>query len=739
MADKSTKRPRYLSYPANSQPDNGSSSSHHQGGARGGGVGQPPFGVPPPPPPGSGHRVKSQPDVTVQILSEKSGGSSANNLGNESPESGSLYSDEIPSGYNSGEQYDTISTGYMSGEAYELPETRMDLANREPALDVIEECHPQQSSSDKCDDSEDNMFKVPVVTVATPTAAAKLQAEMMNDEDVSSTSSCPDNMMGGVNEDMESILNNTSPTSYGGKKLHRKKVTTFAIPIEASPLNTDDYEAEMHEPYDESSDPGMGDAPTGGYRAVPSDTDTSAIDSDPLAVMGADDSGNLMMGRHKRRKKKNLKNHDEAWFNSHDTKAWSVARIVCFWSAVVSMLIATIVAAVMIATMPRNCDPVSDWYQGKVAIDVVPKPGATLNVQTIIDNLKTYKERGIKTLHLKHVDIDVPTSKFLNKSDTILENPGDAILRNLTASLHDLNMTLMIRIPVREDNENAKPERISMELKHQVELSIKFWAEKGADGIFLQGLENFDWQGDWVVKDVSRWKDALEQYGQHTTNTRILMTSYKLVEKLSDNGLPVDEALRYISLLDANIVLDSGNVTVISSSLDEVAEWDAHETRPWINWNFKMSKDANESIRNAEAAFQMLLPGTINLGYDAADLNQSTLHDMTSLRAVAVPIYMNGNYKRCDCEAGTEKEPNYHLRQPIEAIFQLERFYSRRHRYVLVANFGTEEARLESIGRIYAGGVVVLDTTHRLPLETQIKFNELTLSSGEAIVIKLPK
>ena len=27
--------------------------------------------------------------------------------GNESPESGSLYSDEIPSGYNSGEQYDT--------------------------------------------------------------------------------------------------------------------------------------------------------------------------------------------------------------------------------------------------------------------------------------------------------------------------------------------------------------------------------------------------------------------------------------------------------------------------------------------------------------------------------------------------------------------------------------------------------------------------------------------------------
>lgn len=94
-----------------------------------------------------------------------------------------------------------------------------------------------------------------------------------------------------------------------GKKV-RKKPLSFAIPIEASPLNkNDDNEDEM---YDESSDPGMGDAPTGGYRAVPSDTDTSAVDSDP----------NAMSGRHKRlgKRKKNLKNHDEAWFMAHDTK-----------------------------------------------------------------------------------------------------------------------------------------------------------------------------------------------------------------------------------------------------------------------------------------------------------------------------------------------------------------------------------------------------------------------------------
>merc|ERR1719400_1091634 len=97
-----------------------------------------------------------------------------------------------------------------------------------------------------------------------------------------------------------------------GKK-PRKKPLSFAIPIEASPLNKNDNDDEM---YDESSDPGMGDAPTGGYRAVPSDTDTSAVDSDP----------NAMDGRHKRlgrKTKKYIRNHDEAWFMAHNTKTWS--------------------------------------------------------------------------------------------------------------------------------------------------------------------------------------------------------------------------------------------------------------------------------------------------------------------------------------------------------------------------------------------------------------------------------
>ena len=92
-------------------------------------------------------------------LSEQRSKSNNLNNGNESPESGSLYSDEIPSGYNSGEQYDTISCGYMSGEAYELPDTRMEL--REPDLEVIEECILPLGAAN----SDENIFRMPSANI----------------------------------------------------------------------------------------------------------------------------------------------------------------------------------------------------------------------------------------------------------------------------------------------------------------------------------------------------------------------------------------------------------------------------------------------------------------------------------------------------------------------------------------------------------------------------------------------
>ena len=79
------------------------------------------------------------------------------------------------------------------------------------------------------------------------------------------------------------------------------------------------------------------------------------------------------------------------------------------------------------------------------------------------------------------------------------------------------------------------------------------------------------------------------------------------------------------------------------------------------------------------------------------------------------------------------------LNQPMDDTIQLERFYNRRHRYVLVANFGQEVTNLAPVGKIYSGGELVLDTSQSLPQEVYTKFSAINLQPREAIVIKLPK
>jgi hypothetical protein len=192
--------------------------------------------------------------------------------------------------------------------------------------------------------------------------------------------------------------------------------------------------------------------------------------------------------------------------------------------------------------------------------------------------------------------------------------------------------------------------------------------------------------------------------------------------------------------LDAHLELDQGlDMDHMKQDMVDITQWDTIQSRPWINWNLKTTLP----LSNAATALQMLLPGTINLIDEHQIIHDpAAFKNMTTLRALAVPIYMNGNYKRCDCEEGTTKEINYAIRQPMAETIQLERYYNRRNRYVLVANFGEEHVNLEPVGQIYSGGELVLDTSKSLTdveIENYVKFSSVDLQPGEAIVIKLPK
>lgn len=670
--------------------------------------------------------------------------------GDKSPDSASLYSDEIPSGYNSGEQYDTLSTGYMSGEAYELPETRLEL--HEPALDVIDECIQPLGSNAV---SDDNIFVFPLGP------GFKSNLEKKDDaESLSSTSSSDTAHANTVEANVhhESGLPVARSPNYVGsvKNKIRKKMASLSIPMDNSPLGKLDYDEQDIE----SSDFGPGaDAATGGYRVVPSDTDTSAFDSDANALIsGATDSGNELHhasirnnskgARLAARKAKKIRKHDEQWFDANDNKYWAVTRIICFWGSILCMLTSFVVAGILIYHMPRQCDPITEWYQGNVLLDVKPEFSSTGNVYRmeigqIVDRLSSIKSQGIRGIHLKRLMADpkgkqdtfLPTADFRKVYESVL-GPERSI-QELVNAVHDANLTLMVEIPVVGSLNETDKGALTLDLEHAVSKNIQFWSQLGTDGIYLKGLEHFGTDA-WVAQSVQNWRMILDKFG-NSHGKRVLMTSYKFAHNIYEhNNEGAKEALQNIELLDATINIEESNLAELTQEVAKIAEWDAIEGRPWINWNMRFLQ--NLHLNHAALAFQLLLPGTISVSNHLNDtLSNQTLKNLTAIRTLAVPIYMNGNYKRCECKEGTTKETNFILRDPFGDVLQLERFYNRRHRFVLVANFGDEEASLESVGKVYSVGQIAMDTSGTHLTNEDVSIRTISLAPGHALLFKLQK
>jgi hypothetical protein len=679
--------------------------------------------------------------------------------GRDSPESGSLYSDyesgqqyedkDLPSGYNSGEQYDTLSTGYMSGEAYELPETRPEPL--EPTLASIEEVSTR---------SAEDMFTLamPQGNNSFPENSLLAQMEVM---DSSSSGSIPDNLE--LAAALDPVTNH---------KIKRKKTVSYhiSVPIEKSPLGHD----------------------INAYREIPSDTDTtSCFDSDGTYMRSegqSSDSGAALLhhssqkkkGKDRRfsesgiikgskkkfRKAKHIIRSHEDFFMVYDNKQWAVARKLCFWFSILSILISIVTAGILIILMPRSCDPVTAWWQGKVILDIIPRNSTSgqpkINLNDLILNVPKFKDIGIQAIKLKDIyrhNPDDGTDSLSRLDDNAWYSCTDEIILNarldvdllgtLSQELHKHDMNLMVEIPAFE--EASIHGMMSLSLIQNVTIAIKNWGEVGVDGISIVGLEHFG-KDPYIATTAASWKTNFLKYGT-SSNTKILTTSYLLPQNIEAfaTKLEADEASQpdfsgivSFDLLDATITLDSlqNNEDTIQT-INSAARWDKAPTQPWINWNIK-SHEVN--LKNAEIAFQMLLPGTLNLQLTALDLlnqeNQLLLvSKLIEIRKTAVPILMNGNFKTCHghCDGAPEKEINYKVHVFEDNVLLMERHFNRRNRYMVIANLGNHSSSLAEVSSLYSGGDMILDTSDLNKESEFVKFKDAVIDSNEAFVIKFPK
>jgi len=186
--------------------------------------------------------------------------------------------------------------------------------------------------------------------------------------------------------------------------------------------------------------------------------------------------------------------------------------------------------------------------------------------------------------------------------------------------------------------------------------------------------------------------------------------------------------------------LNLGSEKLTSAIVDAVAEaamWDLAPSQPWINWALQ-GKEVDQ-LSNAELTFLMFLPGTVSLGQTHWD--EDLVERLAKIRAAAVPIFMNGNYKTCHghCTNFAEKELNHVVHVLEDNLLLLERSFSRRNRYMVVANVGTSNSSLHDVSKLYAGGELILDT-HNPARESQyVDFKDAELPGMQAYVIKFPK
>eukprot|EP00096_Caligus_rogercresseyi_P011907 TRINITY_DN4834_c0_g1_i3.p1 TRINITY_DN4834_c0_g1~~TRINITY_DN4834_c0_g1_i3.p1 ORF type:complete len:655 (+),score=172.11 TRINITY_DN4834_c0_g1_i3:541-2505(+) len=615
--------------------------------------------------------------------------------GENSPESGSLYSDEIPSGYNSGEQYDTLSTGYMSGEAYELPETRMDL--REPTLgNLAEEENEGETQQHR-------------------------SASRMTSSDSSER----------AEGDCEPKFSLMRPNKVAGN--------AFSIPMIDAPL----------------------DGNEGLYKAVPSDTDdTSAFESDANrrismeegclsgdGGMTTSDSGAELLGGFKRRMGRRSRRYgnshsghkkperDEEWFSHNDTKIWGLARGICFWGAILSIVFCIVTAGVVIAQMPKSCDPEISWYQGGVSAELSFQDFSSTSMMSS-EKILELKEFGIRNIVLRDKEDNnksESTKDFLdNRVPEFFKN--ESLASELMGKLHDHDMNLIVEIHVvgdgDMDREYVEEGRLSLELQHTVAKAIKFWSQRGVDGIFLMGLGHFV-SDKWIGEALSDWRTVMAKYGTSSQH-KILITELDFTLKTEDK-LIMDK----MDLLDATLhIPEPGNIIHALEDIFNITSWDTPVKYPWINWNLNSVRPLSNSL----LALQMMLPGSVNVLKE--DIESPAFKELASLRLESVPIYMNGNYKRCDCAESYEKERNFEFKWAHNgSLLQLERFYNRRNRFVYVGNFGGNESiYLESIGKMYSGGTVRVFTGGLSNITgNYAEFKDIVLEPGEALVMMLPK
>ncbi|CAH1122549.1 unnamed protein product [Ceutorhynchus assimilis] len=350
---------------------------------------------------------------------------------------------------------------------------------------------------------------------------------------------------------------------------------------------------------------------------------------------------------------------------------WPVIRKISLY-IYISVLIGMVALVVsLIATLPKTCNPPTEWYQGNLFYEIFPasfyrpnqtREGNLEGVSVKADYLMKLGVRGVRLNSIftsPHYPIDYENASTLTEIDSKLGTLED--FKNLVRHLKSRNMSLILDLPVSSFIQKASlmrklPITITRNATEEpndflnisydfepVEEAMQYWLLHGVEGFYLKGLESHA-TDFYTARLIKRWKKLLGP-------NRILIISEEVVNLTPKENSNI--ILNHVDLVDVKLNIEKG-VAEIIQQIDAVQNGSlfSRPGTPWVHWsigNVNSNRLANilpfGNATLGATLLQMMLPGTPSIFYgDEIGLNQvpdDDRKDIKHLRQLTMMPWQN--------------------------------------------------------------------------------------------------
>ncbi|XP_034472743.1 uncharacterized protein LOC117780357 [Drosophila innubila] len=436
---------------------------------------------------------------------------------------------------------------------------------------------------------------------------------------------------------------------------------------------------------------------------------------------------------------------------------WPLIRKCTFFVFLSGILAMCSIIVAQIASMPKYCNPKTEWYQGSVFYEINPTTFKDTDndgigdIRGLINGIEYFANLGISGVRLNSI---FPTAQHaderLNGSSMRIIRPELGHLSDLyklANDLHSHNMTLLLDFPLQQvlsgRNESEVIELIGDSLDH--------WIRQGVNGFYLKGLGSLD-KNVALVKCLASWKRILGK-------DRVLIVEESLLKVTPKSNASL--IFEYIDLVDVVLNVTSDTHTIKKRMENVLAQMPSGDDTTWIHWSIgEHDLDEVNMPKKIFAAtlMQLTLPGTPNILHSNQiliaqnhDLNYSdqfleawshidvdfksyhsliTIKNMIELRSRSPSIYKNFICKANSNKSNTQILLNNEAKKPILIVV---RNYPRKFSFVSITNLQSSKIEVDLTSNFYSGIRMLSESN-----ET-IYFKKFQIDLLETIVVKLNK